>query len=87
MKMECVPDVAFLSKKYVNWEERWEWLNRINRWHIVQIVITILLFQLAAVKIVNYQTHVAVKELGLKPLLVTYHGNNYLPEGEYTNRM
>jgi N-acetyl sugar amidotransferase len=30
-----------------------------------------------------FQTHVAVKELGLKPLLVTYHGNNYLPEGEY----
>ena len=29
-----------------------------------------------------YQTHVAVRELGLKPLLVTYHGNNYLPEGE-----
>jgi N-acetyl sugar amidotransferase len=29
-----------------------------------------------------YQTHVATKELGLKPLLVTYHGNNYLPEGE-----
>ena len=34
-----------------------------------------------------YQTHL-VKELGLKPLLVTYHGNNYLPEGEYNlNRM
>jgi N-acetyl sugar amidotransferase len=30
-----------------------------------------------------YQTHVAVHELGLKPLLVTYHGNNYLAEGEY----
>jgi N-acetyl sugar amidotransferase len=29
-----------------------------------------------------FQTHIA-KELGLKPLLVTYHGNNYLPEGEY----
>jgi N-acetyl sugar amidotransferase len=29
-----------------------------------------------------YQTHV-VAELGLKPLLVTYHGNNFLPEGEY----
>lgn len=29
-----------------------------------------------------YQTHIIVKELGLKPLLVTYHGNNYLPEGE-----
>lgn len=30
-----------------------------------------------------YQIHVMVKELGLKPLLVTYHGNNYLPEGDY----
>jgi N-acetyl sugar amidotransferase len=29
-----------------------------------------------------FQTHTAVKRLGLKPLLVTYHGNNYLPEGE-----
>jgi N-acetyl sugar amidotransferase len=30
-----------------------------------------------------YQTHIMVKEYGLKPLLVTYHGNNYLPEGNY----
>lgn len=30
-----------------------------------------------------YQTHMAVAEFGLKPLLVTYHGNNYLPEGDY----
>lgn len=29
-----------------------------------------------------FQTHVAVKH-GLKPLLVTYHGNNYLPEGDW----
>ena len=29
-----------------------------------------------------YQTHIAVKEYGLKPLLVTYHGNNFLPEGD-----
>ncbi len=29
-----------------------------------------------------FQTHYATKVLGLKPLLVTYHGNNYLPEGE-----
>jgi N-acetyl sugar amidotransferase len=28
-----------------------------------------------------FQTHTAIR-LGLKPLLVTYHGNNYLPEGE-----
>lgn len=30
-----------------------------------------------------YQTHKMVTEYGLKPLLVTYHGNNYLPEGDY----
>ena len=30
-----------------------------------------------------YQTHMICKEYGLKPLLVTYHGNNYLPEGDY----
>lgn len=30
-----------------------------------------------------YQTHVIAKEFGLKPLLMTYHGNNYLPEGDY----
>ena len=30
-----------------------------------------------------FQTHVMIKEFGLKPLLVTYHGNNYLPEGDY----
>ncbi len=30
-----------------------------------------------------YQTHQIVKEFNLKPLLVTYDGNNYLPEGIY----
>lgn len=30
-----------------------------------------------------YQAHIMAAEYGLKPLLVTYHGNNYLPEGNY----
>ena len=30
-----------------------------------------------------YQIHVIAKEFGLKPLLMTYHGNNFLPEGDY----
>jgi hypothetical protein len=30
-----------------------------------------------------FQTHMMCAEYGLKPLLVTYHGNNYLPEGDY----
>lgn len=29
-----------------------------------------------------YQVHV-IKSLGYKPLLVTYYGNNFLPEGEH----
>ena len=30
-----------------------------------------------------YQAHVIASDYGLKPLLMTYHGNNYLPEGDY----
>ncbi len=30
-----------------------------------------------------YQAHKVATEYGLKPLLVTYHANNYLPEGDY----
>ena len=34
-----------------------------------------------------YQIHCIVKDLGLKPLLVTYDGNNFLPEGAYNRDM
>lgn len=30
-----------------------------------------------------FQAHKIAVEYGLKPLLVTYHGNNYLPEGDF----
>jgi len=30
-----------------------------------------------------FQTHKMMVDYGLKPLLVTYHGNNYLPEGDF----
>ena len=30
-----------------------------------------------------YQAHVIAQKYELKPLLVTYHGNNYLPEGDF----
>jgi len=29
-----------------------------------------------------YQAHMIANQYGLKPLLMTYHGNNYLPEGD-----
>ncbi len=34
-----------------------------------------------------FQTHIVCKELNLKPLLMTYHGNNFLPEGDYNRDM
>lgn len=34
-----------------------------------------------------YQAHMMAKEYGLKPLLMTYHGNNYLPEGDFNRDM
>jgi N-acetyl sugar amidotransferase len=34
-----------------------------------------------------FQIHCIVKDLGLKPLLVTYDGNNFLPEGAYNRDM
>ena len=34
-----------------------------------------------------YQAHLMAIEYGLKPLLVTYHGNNYLPEGDYNREL
>lgn len=30
-----------------------------------------------------FQAHMIKNEFGMNPLLVTYHGNNYLPEGQY----
>ncbi len=34
-----------------------------------------------------YQTHLMVEKYDLKPLLVTYHGNNYLPEGDFNREL
>ncbi|HYR28042.1 MAG TPA: N-acetyl sugar amidotransferase [Thermoanaerobaculia bacterium] len=69
------------QKKGIDWNERWEWLLKdIEPYRSTtnyDIVIGV-----SGGKDSYYQTHVA-KELGLKPLLGTYHGNNYLPEGEY----
>lgn len=65
-----------------------DWLSRFNKLELIadeyrtsnnyDIVIPV-----SGGKDSYYQTHVAIKELGLKVLLVTYYGNNYTPEGEY----
>ena len=66
------------------------WINRKNRFkQIVEETINNnksnydCLIPVSGGKDSYYQTHVIVKEFGLKPLLMTYHGNNYLPEGDY----
>ncbi len=65
----------------INWDERWEWFRKIVNEYRSQSQYDILI-PVSGGKDSYYQTHVAIS-LGLKPLLVTYHGNNYTPEGEY----
>src|SRR5262245_43833796 len=70
------------QKQRIQWDERWKMLEEVvseyRSGSNYDIVIPV-----SGGKDSYYQTHVAVAELKLKPLLVTYHGNNYLPEGEY----
>ena len=71
---EQVPDI--------NWDDRWQnfvdLTNSYKSENNYDIIVPV-----SGGKDSYYQVHVVTKELGLKPLLVTYYGNNYLPEGEY----
>jgi N-acetyl sugar amidotransferase len=70
------------NKTPIDWVERGSWLkNLVSEYRSTSNYD--ILIPVSGGKDSYYQTHVAVKELGLKALLVTYHGNNYLPEGEY----
>lgn len=69
-------------KKSIDWTKRWELLNELVDQYRTDSNYDIVI-PVSGGKDSYYQTHVAISELGLKPLLVTYHGNNYLPEGEY----
>ncbi len=70
------------QRKIINWEQRWQWLKELTNEYRSSSNYDIVI-PVSGGKDSYFQTHVAVKELGLKALLVTYHGNNYLPEGEY----
>ncbi|MEA3210627.1 MAG: hypothetical protein QOE70_3684 [Chthoniobacter sp.] len=69
------------QKVNIDWTRRWAMLKELvaeyQRGDNYDIVIPV-----GGGKDSYFQTHTAIAELGLKPLLVTYHGNNYLPEGE-----
>ena len=66
----------------INWDDRWQnfvdLTNSYKSENNYDIIVPV-----SGGKDSYYQVHVVTKELGLKPLLVTYYGNNYLPEGEY----
>lgn len=75
------------QRAHIDWAERWELLKSLVDEYRTKRSYDIVI-PVSGGKDSYYQTHVAVHELGLKPLLVTYHGNNYLPEGEHNlNRM
>ena len=69
------------QKDAINWDLRWHALVELLEEYKSDSTYD-LIVGVSGGKDSYYQAHVAVHELGLKPLLVTYHGNNYLPEGE-----
>lgn len=71
-----------MQKQDIDWSERFEMLRELTDEYRSESNYDIVI-PVSGGKDSYYQTHVATRELGLKPLLVTYHGNNYLPEGEY----
>ena len=69
------------QREQIDWDERWvmflELVETMRSDSNYDVVIPV-----SGGKDSYVQTHTAI-QLGLKPLLVTYHGNNYLPEGEW----
>jgi len=65
----------------IDWSERWQMLIDLTNSYRSDSNYDILI-PVSGGKDSYYQAHVAVKRLGLRALFVTYHGNNFLPEGE-----
>lgn len=70
-----------MQKREIEWDERKRMLRELVDEYRSASGYDILI-PVSGGKDSYFQTHYAIHELGLKPLLVTYHGNNYLPEGE-----
>lgn len=70
------------QKHRIDWQRRWKLFEELIDQYRSQSNYDILI-PVSGGKDSYFQTHIAAKVLGLKVLLVTYHGNNYLPEGEY----
>lgn len=70
------------QKNSIDWNKRWSMLEKLVDQYRSPTNYDVVI-PVSGGKDSYFQTHVATKLLGLKALLVTYYGNNYLPEGEY----
>ena len=71
------------QKKNINWQERAGALKELLNEYRSTGNNYDCIIPVSGGKDSYFQTHYVTKVLGLKPLLVTYHGNNYMEEGEY----
>ena len=70
------------QKGAIDWDCRWTMLEKLVDQYRLDSNYDIVI-PVSGGKDSYFQTYIATQKLGLKALLVTYHGNNYLPEGEY----
>jgi len=77
----CTGCRAEEQKRKINWEERARMLKELFDKYKSNSNYDCII-PVSGGKDSYFQTHYVTKVLGLKPLLITYHGNNYLPEGE-----
>ena len=73
------------QKGHIDWDRRGQMLREIATEYRSSSNYDIVI-PVSGGKDSYFQAHVVTAVLGLKPLLVTYYGNNYLPEGEYNLR-
>jgi len=79
----CKTAIAFEELKDDFWEERKKKFEKlISQYQKDDNSNYDCLIPVSGGKDSYYQAHVIANQYGLKPLLMTYHGNNYLPEGD-----
>lgn len=71
-----------VQRNNLDWDKRFEMLRELTEQYRSSTNYDIIV-PVSGGKDSYFQVHLVTKLLRLKPLLVTYHGNNYLPEGEY----
>ena len=69
------------QRSKIDWDERWTWLVELVDQYRGKGTTYDCLIPVSGGKDSWFQTHTMLS-LGLKPLLVTYYGNNYLPVGK-----